>query len=290
MPSWRQSAGSAICPGPLCLTGLQCVEAIPLSWKGRPHIAGWFEEAQIPARDLAKELGAIGLLGMHLEGYGCAGNPGVVGTGLRLGEVCALGWSDVDLLTGSLVVRQQAIQIGTTLHYGKSKTKSGEDRIVPLAGWVPKALESERRRQSPNGWPSAEATSTQVLCSSSLMGRLFCPVRCHARSHGWSGRPISRPAASTTYGISRLLRSSQPVCRCRWSAKSWGTPASGSRWIRTDMSPWTSPSTTRLTKRSEVSCDEQGRVAIASLAQSLAPGHKRGDEPMSVKVVPGQTG
>ncbi len=39
----------------------------------RPHIAGWFEEAHIPARDLAKELGAIGLLGMHLEGYGCAG-------------------------------------------------------------------------------------------------------------------------------------------------------------------------------------------------------------------------
>jgi glutaryl-CoA dehydrogenase len=41
--------------------------------KIRPHIAGWFEEAAIPARDLAKELGALGLLGMHLEGYGCAG-------------------------------------------------------------------------------------------------------------------------------------------------------------------------------------------------------------------------
>ena len=41
--------------------------------KIRPHIAGWFEDADIPARDLAKELGALGLLGMHLEGYGCAG-------------------------------------------------------------------------------------------------------------------------------------------------------------------------------------------------------------------------
>ncbi|MEJ7628615.1 MAG: acyl-CoA dehydrogenase family protein [Nocardioidaceae bacterium] len=41
--------------------------------KIRPHIATWFEEAAIPARDLAKELGALGLLGMHLEGYGCAG-------------------------------------------------------------------------------------------------------------------------------------------------------------------------------------------------------------------------
>ena len=41
--------------------------------KVRPHIADWFEAADIPARELAKELGALGLLGMHLEGYGCAG-------------------------------------------------------------------------------------------------------------------------------------------------------------------------------------------------------------------------
>jgi len=39
----------------------------------RPHIAGWFETAKIPARELAKELGSLGLLGMHLDGYGCAG-------------------------------------------------------------------------------------------------------------------------------------------------------------------------------------------------------------------------
>jgi len=38
-----------------------------------PNIAEWFESGDIPARDLARELGAMGLLGMHLEGYGCAG-------------------------------------------------------------------------------------------------------------------------------------------------------------------------------------------------------------------------
>jgi glutaryl-CoA dehydrogenase len=38
-----------------------------------PHIVQWFESGVIPARDLAKELGSIGLLGMHLNGYGCAG-------------------------------------------------------------------------------------------------------------------------------------------------------------------------------------------------------------------------
>ncbi|MGW6374641.1 acyl-CoA dehydrogenase family protein [Rhodococcus sp. NPDC055112] len=39
----------------------------------RPHVAGWFEAGTLPARELAVELGGMGLLGMHLEGYGCAG-------------------------------------------------------------------------------------------------------------------------------------------------------------------------------------------------------------------------
>jgi glutaryl-CoA dehydrogenase len=38
----------------------------------RPNIASWFAEGIFP-RDLAVELGKLGLLGMHLEGYGCAG-------------------------------------------------------------------------------------------------------------------------------------------------------------------------------------------------------------------------
>ncbi|MBD8870165.1 acyl-CoA dehydrogenase family protein [Nocardioides donggukensis] len=39
----------------------------------RPEVAGWYEAAELPVRDLAKELGSLGVLGMHLEGYGCAG-------------------------------------------------------------------------------------------------------------------------------------------------------------------------------------------------------------------------
>ncbi|GIH79001.1 acyl-CoA dehydrogenase family protein [Planobispora longispora] len=38
-----------------------------------PHVGDWFEEAVFPARELAPVLGELGLLGMHLEGYGCAG-------------------------------------------------------------------------------------------------------------------------------------------------------------------------------------------------------------------------
>ncbi|GAB3595138.1 acyl-CoA dehydrogenase family protein [Angustibacter peucedani] len=39
----------------------------------RPHLAEWFEQGTLPARELALEFGKLGVLGMHLEGYGCAG-------------------------------------------------------------------------------------------------------------------------------------------------------------------------------------------------------------------------
>jgi glutaryl-CoA dehydrogenase len=41
-----------------------------------PYVADWFEEGTFP-RELAKEMGALGLLGMHLDGYGCAGTSAV---------------------------------------------------------------------------------------------------------------------------------------------------------------------------------------------------------------------
>jgi glutaryl-CoA dehydrogenase len=39
--------------------------------KVKPHIAGWYEQGVSP-RELATDLGRLGLLGMHLTGYGCA--------------------------------------------------------------------------------------------------------------------------------------------------------------------------------------------------------------------------
>jgi glutaryl-CoA dehydrogenase len=38
----------------------------------RPDVAGWYEAGTFPV-ELAKDFGTLGLLGMHLEGYGCAG-------------------------------------------------------------------------------------------------------------------------------------------------------------------------------------------------------------------------
>jgi glutaryl-CoA dehydrogenase len=42
----------------------------------RPDVDDWFESATLP-RELAKEFGDLGVLGMHLDGYGCAGTSAV---------------------------------------------------------------------------------------------------------------------------------------------------------------------------------------------------------------------
>ncbi|GAA1299442.1 glutaryl-CoA dehydrogenase [Planotetraspora silvatica] len=41
-----------------------------------PNIRRWYEDAYFP-REIAQEMGALGLLGMHLTGYGCAGRSAV---------------------------------------------------------------------------------------------------------------------------------------------------------------------------------------------------------------------
>src|ERR1700754_1221373 len=62
----------------------------------RPHIAEWFEAGEVPVRELAADLGKLGVLGMHLEGYGCGGStatayglgcPGVGAGGSGLGQL-----------------------------------------------------------------------------------------------------------------------------------------------------------------------------------------------------------
>ena len=54
-----------------------------------PNVAEWFEKGILP-REIAPELGKLGLLGMHLEGYGCAGasatSYGIVCTELEAGD------------------------------------------------------------------------------------------------------------------------------------------------------------------------------------------------------------
>ena len=42
----------------------------------QPHVADWYEQGSMP-EDLGPMLGKLGLLGMHLDGYGCAGTSAV---------------------------------------------------------------------------------------------------------------------------------------------------------------------------------------------------------------------
>ena len=63
-----------------------------------PDIAEWFEAGIFP-KELAKEMGALGLLGMHLEGYGCAGTSatqyGLACTELEAGDGGARSFASV---------------------------------------------------------------------------------------------------------------------------------------------------------------------------------------------------
>jgi glutaryl-CoA dehydrogenase len=63
-----------------------------------PDVADWFEAGTFP-RELAKEMGALGLLGMHLEGYGCAGTTavqyGLACTELEAGDSGARSFASV---------------------------------------------------------------------------------------------------------------------------------------------------------------------------------------------------
>ena len=67
-----------------------------------PHIADWFEAGTLP-REIMPELGKLGVLGMHLTGYGCAGAGAVAyGVACRELEACDSGLRSAASVQGSL--------------------------------------------------------------------------------------------------------------------------------------------------------------------------------------------
>jgi glutaryl-CoA dehydrogenase len=67
-----------------------------------PYIADWFEAGTLP-RELVPELGKMGLLGMHLHGYGCAGmGPVAYGITCREMEAADSGLRSLVSVQGSL--------------------------------------------------------------------------------------------------------------------------------------------------------------------------------------------
>jgi glutaryl-CoA dehydrogenase len=83
----------------------------------RPHIADWYERGHVPVRELAPELGALGLLGMHLTGYGCAG-ASAVSYGLACLELEA-----ADSGVRSLVSVQGSLAMYAIWKYGSDAQK-----------------------------------------------------------------------------------------------------------------------------------------------------------------------
>jgi Acyl-CoA dehydrogenases len=67
-----------------------------------PHVEDWFEEGTLP-RDIMPELGKLGVLGMHLAGYGCAGAGAIAyGVACRELEACDSGLRSAASVQGSL--------------------------------------------------------------------------------------------------------------------------------------------------------------------------------------------
>ncbi|MFF2518563.1 acyl-CoA dehydrogenase family protein [Streptomyces sp. NPDC058086] len=71
-----------------------------------PHIADWFERGELPdLPEIARSFGRLGLLGMHLEGYGCAGMSALAyGIACRELEACDSGLRSFVSVQGSLAM------------------------------------------------------------------------------------------------------------------------------------------------------------------------------------------
>ena len=92
-----------------------------------PYVGDWFEECRIP-RELATDLGSLGLLGMHLEGYGCAG-----------ASATAYGLACMELEAGDSGVRSLVSVQGSLAMYAIHRWGSEEQKLE----WLPRLAAGE---------------------------------------------------------------------------------------------------------------------------------------------------
>ncbi|WP_395729642.1 tyrosine-type recombinase/integrase [Nakamurella sp.] len=123
-------------------------------------------------------------------------------TGLRRGELCALRWSDVDLVNQVITVRTQLVHTGSQRLEGKPKTRSGEDRRLDIGSRVVGALLAHQLAQQSEREAAGTAyqDNDRVFCRedgadldpdnvSRIFRRLVAkaelrPVRLHDVRHG----------------------------------------------------------------------------------------------------------
>ena len=94
----------------------------------RPEIAGWFEAGTVPARELSVELGRLGVLGMHLHGYGCAGT-----------SATAYGLACLELAAGDSGLRSLVSVQGSLAMYAIWRHGSEEQKQE----WLPRMARGE---------------------------------------------------------------------------------------------------------------------------------------------------
>ena len=92
-----------------------------------PGIAGWFESHTFP-RELARELGNLGVLGMHLQGYGCPGASAV-----------AYGLACMELEAGDSGIRSFASVQGSLAMFSIWRWGSEEQKN----SWLPRMAAGE---------------------------------------------------------------------------------------------------------------------------------------------------
>jgi glutaryl-CoA dehydrogenase len=92
-----------------------------------PNVGEWFEQATIPL-ELAPELGKLGVLGMHLEGYGCAG-----------ASATAYGLACMELEAGDSGIRSLVSVQGSLAMFAIWRWGSEEQKLE----WLPRMAAGE---------------------------------------------------------------------------------------------------------------------------------------------------
>ncbi|MFF9071817.1 acyl-CoA dehydrogenase family protein [Streptomyces sp. NPDC014872] len=125
-----------------------------------PDIAEWYENGELPGiRELARELGSLGALGMSLSGYGCAG-----ATAVQYGLAC-LELEAADSGIRSLVSVQGSLAMYAIHRYGSEEQRrrwlpgmaAGEiigcfGLTEPDHGSDPAGMRTYARRESGGDW------------------------------------------------------------------------------------------------------------------------------------------
>jgi len=93
-----------------------------------PNVGEWFEKGTLP-RDLGRELGKLGLLGMHLQGYDCPGASAV-----------AYGLACMELEAGDSGIRSFASVQGSLAMYAIYRWGSEEQKRE----WLPQMTRGEK--------------------------------------------------------------------------------------------------------------------------------------------------